>query len=203
MRKVSVGAMFLLASLSFADSYDYREQLELKCSNKSGGKSYGSNQADVNIVVQRETYVGFRGVENNLVKASVAVRGRIDGQNIQFEKKIKIDVDTKERLAIKPTFSVTNTQGVEITTEHLSDLTHDETTPGTSTKITISGKVANYRGNVILNLIESSGVGFISLNVESKRFTDLEHFATIPVQCSEIRDTADSGQKYYQKFENL
>ena len=199
MKKVLIGMTFLLASLSFANSYDYREQLELKCSNKSDR----SSQIEVNIVVQRETYIGFRGVEENLVKALVDVQGRIDGQKIKFEKKVKIIVDTRERLAIEPTFSITDTQGVEITKRHLSDLTSDETTPGASTKIKIPGKVANYQGNVILNLVESNGVGFISLNMESKSFTDLEHFATVPIQCSELRDTADNGQKYYHKFENL
>lgn len=191
MKKIVLALILLSTTLSYANSYNFREKTELKCQSTS-------KEASLNVIIQKENYIGWDGLaQNNTVKVFVKINGKFDGEKVKITKKINLKSAKKSRISIQREFSVKNSSGTKISQKNLSALTNDQTMPGRSVKIVIPNGVSGYSGNAIINMVISNDVGFASLNIDS------EHFKTIAVQCSTIGDSADSGQKYQESFKKL
>ncbi len=183
MKKFIVSILVIGSWNVLANSYDYREKTETYC------LSAADSELLVNITVQNETYMGWDGYAmKSISKANVNVSGKIDGSRVDIDESINIQTNTRDRLASAVEYSV-GTKSKGITEMLLSTLTDDETTPGKNIKIVFKGQ------NV--NLVHGRGVGFVSLNKGT------EHYKTVPVNCSKKRDTADSGQEYMVKFQQI
>lgn len=192
MKKL-ISTLLLLGSINAVadNNYDFREQTELHCQSTLDSK------INFEAVIQNETKNGFSGYPtSNTSTVKLNLKGKFDGKNINVSKKIGFTIESKERLANKGTYSLKNNEGA-VTAVALSDLTEDETTPGISTKISIKNLFSSIFGQSTAhaNIVHGAGSGFVSLSIED------EHFETIPVVCTNKRDSADRGQEYIVDFQ--
>jgi hypothetical protein len=190
MKKLLLPLLVLGSLSASATSYDYSEKIETHCTSAAGAPVSFSG------TVQHEGKVGWDGyIQSTLSTASVKVVGKIDGQRINIGNTINITTNSKERISN----AVESSVGIEnngVVTKSLSTLTGDETTPGQSVKISMTGAVSGFGDRVATaNIVHSNGVGFVSLSIED------EHYETIAVKCTSLRDTADNDQEYIADFQ--
>lgn len=180
---------FLLMSLMIgslnvlATSYDYREKIETHCTTNA------SSKINVSITIQNETFIGWSGYPTKTIsQANVKVKGKIDGKETKINEKVQIETGTNERIANAVEYAV-GSDSSGFSERLLESLTGDKTTPGKNIKV--------YTNGLNINLVHGQGVGFVSLN------QGMEHFETVAISCSNKRDTADSGNSYFESFQNI